>query len=241
VSRLAVVVLMVFMAVVFAGLLVYYVTTGADWTAYVSAVTGLLSLEISLAALFKQDLFGFRLDIVVADVMLAATDAQYATPTVALPITFINRGYSDGVVESTCVLVREDTGETKAYFPKGEFDMGDFIRANRRIRLDELTTLWRPFPIEAKHSVFKNIFFVQPEGWDLYAPSPWESGLHTFEIHVKAARWKKFRKLAELRFDIPNSDLVGHRMGKGQSAEYRASDLAILDLYTSTKSTSKDS
>jgi hypothetical protein len=88
---------------------------GAAPVDYLSALISVAALVVSLLAAFKEDIFPFRPRLLLDEVTLAAPGPpNRLSPSVLLPLAFINDGHGSGVIEGLTLKV-ETGANAKVY------------------------------------------------------------------------------------------------------------------------------
>src|SRR5688572_3007309 len=93
-----------------------------------SLTISILAIIFSAISAFKNEIFPFRL-VVFADVLYLTSMPLISNPNVTtvqvlLPITFFNKGYSEGIIETVKLVVKgEKSGSSHDFLPSFEIDM----------------------------------------------------------------------------------------------------------------------
>lgn len=170
----------------------------------IAIALSLIALAVSLVSSFKNELFDFHLDIVTGELVLTSpTSPSHDSLALVIPLSFINRGYGEGIVENLAVkAVLIKTQETKLYTPIAEIDMVKFLQGKRKLHAENLLGSLSAFPMDAKAALKKFVLFSQAEDNENYPFSTWEAGKYRFEIYAKTSARREPRKLAEFEYEI---------------------------------------
>lgn len=184
----------------------------------IAIILSLIALVVSLVSSFKNELFGFRLDVVASELVLASpTTPSHNSLALVFPLSFINRGYGEGIVESLAVkAVLGKTQETKLYTPVTEVDMMKFIQGKRRLHAENTLGTFAAFPLDTKAALKKYILFTQEERNENYPFSPWEAGEYRFEVYAKTSAGGKPHKVTEFEYEITQEILDSYFSGTSQ-------------------------
>jgi hypothetical protein len=181
----------------------------------------LLALIVSVLSSFKNELFPFRLSVYSNGLHLVTTAAL---PTrsgtsigVLLPVTFINQGYAEGVVEYVALVIRTRKGGFKwDFLPVAEIDMKAFVQQNKGPNATNTLGFLVGFVLESKRALEKNILFAQKMQPDS-SPLVWQPDEYTFEIYVKTLGERKPRRLFAFRQEIRENTLRLLATGKAHA------------------------
>jgi hypothetical protein len=158
------------------------------------------ALLISIFSAFKNDLFPFHLKVLAGDLILLESQ-QSPSVDLILPVTFINLGYADGVVESIFLKVTDNKGRIKRYTSLEELDDKLIYQIVYQSKSSETVVINRflDFPIPGKQSLKKNISFAWSSNSDF---TDWEVNSYTFELYLKLEQDKKWKKFAEFKHEL---------------------------------------
>jgi hypothetical protein len=188
----------------------------------------LLAFFVSILSAFKDELFPFRLLIFADKLHLVTTlppsQSSQKTVQVLLPITFFNQGYSEGIIQTVSLLVKEERDKTKYRFiPQIEVDMTAFIQQNKGLNASNILGAFVGFLLEAKHGIKKNIVFMP----DIASEKPqftWRPGVYHFELYVRVHNEKE-RKYFSLTQEIHANFL--EMLSRGQVDSLYFSDTIV--------------
>lgn len=168
---------------------------------YLSSVLSIVAVLFSLLLGFKSELWPFELRVLVGDVMFASAQGFTAgSPPLVLPVSFLNSGSGDGVVEWVAAKVIDENAVVKLYIPVAEIDLTEFMRGRRLLHAENTLGAFVSFPIHSKESVKKHILFTQEEKHQKYPFNVWAPGKYVIEVYVKALEWKAAKMVG--RFDL---------------------------------------
>lgn len=184
----------------------------------IAIALSLIALAVSLISSFKNELFDFHLDIVGGELVLASpTGPSHNSLALVFPLSFINRGYGEGIVESLAVkAVFCNTQETKLYTAVVEIDMMKFIQGRRKLHAENTLGSFAAFHLDAKAALKKYILFTQEEQNENFPFSSWEAGKYRFEIYTKTSASRKPHKVTEFEREITQEILDSYFSGTSQ-------------------------
>lgn len=172
---------------------------------FIPLVVSILALLGSLLSLFKEDLIPFQLRVLAGDVILLNDQPNPAIDLV-LTITFINKGYVDGVIEFIAVKVTNSKGHKKIYVACNELDSRVIFNIIRQPQTNTNNIIPFPFsafPIQSRQSIKKNLGFA----WSSLSEfNYWEEERYQFELYLKSSQEKKLKKVAEFIHEMNSSD-----------------------------------
>ena len=172
------------------------------------ALSDALTLGISILAViftavtaFKNELFPFRLSV-FSDTLHLVTGKLMSDPSkiaisVMLPITFFNRGYSEGIIETIKLIVKAEEGITSDFLPMMEIDMVAFVQQGKGINSSNMLGAFVGFLLEPKRAVKKFIVFIPKVGVGIPIFN-WSPDNYTFELYIQNYGDKKPKKYFEL-------------------------------------------
>ena len=159
--------------------------TGATPVAYLSALISVAALVVSVLAAFKEDVFPFRPRALLDEITLAAPGpTNRLSPSILVPLAFVNEGYGSGIVEGLTLKV-ETGSNAKIYTPVAEVDYAKFITGRRAIHGDNMLGAFNVFPLGPRATVKKCILFAQEQASARYPFSDWAPGQHVFRLYMK--------------------------------------------------------
>lgn len=193
------IILFLFIAVI----LVYALQTFMGIENSVAIGISLIALVVSFVSSFKNELFDFSLKMISEDIVLASTtDESHESLALVVPLSLINSGYGEGVVESLAMkVINTKTKIVKLYIPIAQIDFQKFIRGKRRLDAENMLGAFSAIPFGSKEAVRIYVLFLQEKNSEKYPFSTWEPGNYRFEIYAKtssnkgAQRIKKFEKV----------------------------------------------
>ncbi len=208
-----------------------YLLLVSPWEFQVRVATTIatLSLFVSLLSNFKDMIFPFRLSVLAGDVLVAApTLPSHDSLALVLPISFINEGYAEGVIEGIGLKIVGANGIEKLYTPVAEIDFVKFVQGKRALTAESIAGAFSSFPIHAKQSVQKHILFSQEEHSVRYPFSVWSSGTYRFQLFLKTTAWARPKKVAEFTWEIAEKLLKD--WGAGNSVYLGASSKCLENI-----------
>ena len=168
----------------------YVVLRGNNAAIWLPIGLSIASLVVAILSAFKNELFEFAPAVLGSEVILVQ---PRPTPlTVILPLSFVNTGYAEGVIEWVAVkLVRIADGHFTVLHPTLEIDQLKFWQGRHYLHADNIIGTFASFPMESKKVVVKSILFSVQEGQTLDLVE----GEYRFNIYVKASNARKGRIL----------------------------------------------
>ena len=158
---------------------------GVAPTAHLPAMISLAALAVSIVSAFKDDIFPFRPRVLLDEVVLAAPGpANRLSPTVLLPLTFLNDGNGSGTIEGLTLKVQCDS-VAMIYTPVAEIDYTAFITGKRIVHAENLRQAFNPFVLGSRAAVVKCILFTQECASARYPFNDWTHGNCSFALYVK--------------------------------------------------------
>jgi hypothetical protein len=180
-------------------------TTLKDLRYYVSLVVSIIALFCSVVSLFKDDFFPFKLRVLAGDVILLNEPTNPAIDLI-LTVTFINSGYTDGVVEFIALKVTNSKGNKKLYVACNEFDnrlVFNLIRQPQTKTTNVIPFPFSAFPLPARQSIKKHLGFA----WsNVSGFTRWEAERYKFELYLKSSQGKKLKKVFEFTQEMTLDD-----------------------------------
>jgi hypothetical protein len=198
------------------------VATGADTGDYVAATIALLALVVSIVSAFKEDVFPFRTDVLIAEVVVAApTGPSHDSLALVLPIHFVNTGHGGGVVEGLSLKV-EHANRTKIYTPVAEINYEKLVGGRRALHADNTLGAFRAFPMGPKSTAQKSILFTQEEGSQKYPFNAWAPGSHLFRLFAKFSNGDRPVDVASVTHVVSDGVLQNYKQGVTTSLNPKA-------------------
>ncbi len=199
--------------IVAAALVGAFVIRGGDNAAlWLPLGLSIASLAVAILSAFKNELFEFSLAVFGAEVILAQARPVHAELTVILPLSFVNTGYAEGVVEWIALkLVRTADGQFAVLHPTLEIDQLKFWQGRHYLHADNTIGTFSSFPLESKKVIVKSILFVIPEGKPPFALA---EGEYRFDIYVKASNMKRAKVLHSFKYTFSDEFLSEYVSGK---------------------------
>lgn len=188
---------------------------------YLPLIVSSIALLASLIALFKEDLFSFRLRVLAGDVILLNTQNNPAIDLV-LTLTFINKGYVDGVIEFIALKVTNSKGSKKLYVASNELDNKLVFNIIRQTQTSISNSIFFPlsaFPIQSRQSIKKHLGLAWSSASNFIE---WEADRYQFELYLKSSRDKKLKKVSEFYHEMTRNDF---NIYSNQESYYMAGNL----------------
>jgi hypothetical protein len=129
------------------------------------------------------------------------------------PVTFLNTGFGEGVIEGLAVKMLADNGTTVLYRPNLEVDLKSFMQGPSVPSKANIIGMFTPFPLHAKQSVQKILLFTQDTRENPDPRSTWRASTYRFEFFVKESQWAKPKKLATMEQVIDEPQLTAAHEG----------------------------
>ncbi len=155
---------------------------------------------------FKNELFPFRLLLFIDAIYLVAGELlppkSGVSVQVLLPITFINRGYSEGIVENISLdVTKENEKSVYKFLPAMEVDMVALMQQKKGINSSNMLGMFHGFLLGQKQGHKKNVIFtpsVKTDEPEFY----WSPGIYTFKLYVKVYGEGKSKPLFVMKQNI---------------------------------------
>ena len=174
----------------------------------------LLALIVSILSSFKDELFPFQLYVFADGLHLVRTPAlppnsDMISIVILLPVTFFNRGYSEGIVQSIRLkVIGEKSGFKHDFLPSVEVDMGAFVQQKVGLNASNTIGTFVGFLVESKKAVKKNIVFTPLIEKGKNNVLIWQPDIYYFELHVQTFSEKKPKKYFEFKQEIHSGDFM---------------------------------
>jgi|ERR1051326_644034 hypothetical protein len=170
------------------------------------------SLAVAILSAFKNELFEFAPAVLGSQVIFVQARPIHAKLTVILPLSFINTGYAEGVIEWVAVkLVRRTDRQSAVLHPTLEVDMLKFWQGKHYLHADNTIGLFTSFPLESKKVVVKAILFTVPTAAEPFSLS---EGEYRFDIYLKASIAKRAKVMHSLTYTFSEQFLTEYISGK---------------------------
>jgi hypothetical protein len=190
---------------------------GAAPVDYLSALISLAALVVSLLAAFKEDLFPFRPRVLLDEVTLAAPGpTNRLSPSVLLPLSFINDGHGSGVIEGLTLKI-ETGANAKVYTPVAEIDYAKFLSGRRIVHAENMRHTFNPFVLGARATVNRCFLFVQENASTRYPFTDWAPGKHVFRLYMKHSAASSPTVVGQVSNTISPELLAGYQAGTSSS------------------------
>jgi hypothetical protein len=161
---------------------------------YLTLAISSSALLVALISNFKSEVFSFDLKVLSGAVLLLPVTSSVVNDII-LPITFVNKGYSDGFIEMIFLKVTKNQ-QKKKYLPMDDLDekLVNYLIGRQEKNENPVSIPFSGFPLPSKQSVKKYIGFgfIQESEF-----TKWQEGKYKFELYIKASQWKKFRKFSD--------------------------------------------
>lgn len=183
----------------------------------ISALISLSALLVAIISAFKDEIFPFRIRVLLDEVLLApTTGASHDSLALVVPLVFLNRGSGSGVVEGLTLKI-EANGVVKIYTPVAEVDYVKLISERRALHADNLLGAFNPFVIDGKGTVKKHVLFTQEEQSSRYPFTPWTAGTYSFSLFVRSSRRRCPERLATVQHAVTDKILLNYKQRGGVS------------------------
>lgn len=166
----------------------------------------IVALIFSIISSFKDELFPFRLTTFIDGLFLVAakpmTQSTNVTVQVLLPITFFNRGYSEGVIQNIKLSVKAESETTLwSFMPILEVDMTAFMQQHKGLNASNIENVFVGFLLGGKRGIKKNILFTASTE-EKNAIFEWKPNIYRFELYIQIFGEDKMKKYATLHRNI---------------------------------------
>ena len=190
---------------------------GAAPVDYLSALISVVALVVSVLAAFKEDVFPFRPRVLLDEVTLAAPGpTNRLSPSILIPLAFVNEGYGSGIVEGLTLKV-ETGANAKIYIPVAEVDYAKFITGRRAVHGDNILGAFNVFPLGPRATVKKCILFAQEMNSARYPFTDWAPGQHVFRLYVKHSAVSAPVVVGEVTNQLSPELLASYQVGTSSS------------------------
>lgn len=179
----------------------------------------IVSLIISLVSAFRGQLFPFQLKVLpgglcyVRHSAVSSDESSTDELDLVLPLSFINSGYGDGVIDGVAVKVLDKAGTAMLYLPAMEIDLKAFVQGISIPSKANLIGLYMPFPLHTRQSVHKVWLFTQDSAQNPYPKARWHPGSYRIEYFIKESLWNQPSKVATLDLDVGESQIEAAKKG----------------------------
>ncbi len=145
------------------------------------------SLIVSILSAFKNELFDFAPRLVGGALMLPQTEPRSDNLQFVLPLSFVNTGYAEGIIEWVALkFVPTVGGEEFVCDPIAEIDLTKFLQGRRHLHAENILGAFLPFPLESKKSIGKAILFSPQLSAD-EQPRLFVLGEYRMDVYLKAS------------------------------------------------------
>lgn len=175
----------------------------------VAIVLSVIALLVSLIGIFKDQLFGFKLEVyekggVILGINQIPTDVKIkAEPSLSISLIIVNKGYSDEVIQNIVLLIHGRKDKSIKFCPAmAEVPSIKFIGASSFLPFSEINGFFPAFSIKERESIIKDFLFIQRQNKE-FPHSDWQEDDYYVEVYVKDAISDKYKKY--LSFTLPES------------------------------------
>ena len=159
--------------------------TNAVMSQYLTAFISMAALVVSVVSAFKDDIFPFKPRILFGEVVLTRHPGIPGnTPTILLPLAFVNVGHGAGVIEGLTLKIESDE-TVKIYTPVLEVDYQKFFSCKGTLGDENILGAFNLFPLGSRETLKKSIAFTQEAKSTRYPFSEWSPGPHVFRLYLK--------------------------------------------------------
>jgi len=186
---------------------------------YAPIVISILALIISIVSAFRDKIWPFELKVLAGDIAIVACGKIGKITNnipILFPLSFINLGYSEGIIEKIAFKRIDSQENVKIYIPLIEIDFVKLIRRQPpKIHADNMLDVFSLFSIQPKQSLKKYLVFTQElESKEYPFSDKWIPGKHNFELYIKTTEWKKPKKICEFEQPITAKAIQDYFKGK---------------------------
>lgn len=189
--------------------IMYIITKNPKIETILTVAISLMAVCISLFSIFKNEIFPFNLELIAGDNLTFQNgdiDGKFS-PSLIVPISFINKGYSAGVIEMLSFKIIDENEKVKYYTPIAEVDFEKLIQDKRMLHGSNLKGPFGSFALNAREAVKKFFLFTQEPNLEKYPASEWQASKYTFELYIKINDTKKLKKEKEFYYTV-NEKLI---------------------------------
>ena len=135
-----------------------------DAKSFLALAISIIALTFSVWATWKDQVWPCKPTAVFSGFLFGRLVPSESSFKVAFPITFINRGYGPGIIESVYLQVlTPGDDEAIRYDVHLEIDLSRFIQDRRYLHAENLVGPFLPFKLAGKDTVTKTLTFVPPK------------------------------------------------------------------------------
>lgn len=187
--------------------------TNAAMSQYLTAIISLAALIVSVVSAFKDDIFPFRPRVLFGEVVLTTHPGLPAnSPTVLIPLAFINEGHGAGVIEGLTLKVESDKS-VKIYTPVLKVDYQKFFSGKHTLHDENILGAFNFFPLGSRETLKKSIAFTQEEKSTRYPFSAWSPGPHVFRLYLKHSNLTSPIEVGAITKEIKSEMLTDYKAG----------------------------
>ncbi|UCH63545.1 MAG: hypothetical protein JSU77_03620 [Fidelibacterota bacterium] len=174
----------------------------------IALVISFTAVVISFVAAFKDRIFSAKIVVITGGIWVVPTQNNPGNNlTLVFPLTFLNEGYADAVIQSLRIKITDSNSQVKSYIPTAEVDEERLIQGTKKITTSSLRGSFSAFIIEARKSVRKLILFAPDNRDGQPSFGIWEGGEQTIEIFVRQRNWDEQRILASFKQTISQENI----------------------------------
>ena len=166
-----------------------------------SILISVAALVISILTIAKSTYLPSRMSIIAGDNYIVDPNKPgNLNPGFIIPITFMNLGYGDCVVETLCLILTEEDGTKLLYEPITEIDIKSLIQDQHKVHGTNVVNAYMSFGLFGRSSVKKAFLFHQkldPEVGPIHLT---KQSYHV-SIRIKLLKDSKLKERATFTFN----------------------------------------
>lgn len=192
---------------------VYFKLGFRDSTPIILATAAIL---VSTLSLFRANLFPAKLEIIAGNnIILNSDKPSNLNPGIILPITFVNKGYDNCIIEIIALkLFTEDNLEI-FYEPISEIDIKALMQGKHKVHGSNIIDGYSSFNLFERSSKIISFLFMQikPKMNSQEKLHPLKIGKYTCTLYVKKIDDEKL--LPVTTFKLTVDDMIINNLNKG--------------------------
>jgi hypothetical protein len=189
----------------------FIIRRGDNAALWVPLGLSVASLVVAILAAFKNELFEFAPAVLGSEVFLAQAQPAHDKLTVIIPLSFINTGYAEGVIEWVAIKLTYITdGQFSILEPVVEVDLIKFLQGKRYLHAESTLGQFASFPLESKKVVSKAILFAASPDKPSFTLV---EGKYRFDVYVKSSSVDKAELLHSFNQEFTKDLLTKYLAG----------------------------
>ena len=204
-------ILFVVVGIILLSVLIFSLAKKFNWELYVTLpiIISIISLCIALLGTFKEVVFPFELKVLNDTVIIPfPRDNQGELPLI-VPLSFVNMGYGDGVIEWVALKIVSESGEDiKLYGPIAEVNLEKLIQGKRNLHAENIEEGFSSFLLKSRESTKRHILFLQEIDNDKYPKSKWSEGKYQIHVFVKISSVNVAKEFITISLTVNKNNII---------------------------------